>query len=151
VVTLANILSALAKLNKKELATVRAAIDQLVKPQAASPVALSLFEAIKLACGSTMPYSRLKGAVWAKCAAEANMFIDTTWPNINGNKLVRMGLERLLISLLIEDLREKGVKVTVGSIVCNLGRLPEVFDQNYPDYRQNQLQSLVLKAMEKRP
>jgi hypothetical protein len=155
-VTVASIISKLTSLNKKELATVKAAIDQLLGPQAAlaaSPSNLSLFEAIRVATGAMVTYDRLKGgntgASWRKYSPLAVSFIETTWPCTKQNKMVRLGLERLLISLLVEDLREKRVNVTVGALVRNLGRLPEVVDAEFPGYRESQLQSLIIKAMEK--
>jgi hypothetical protein len=152
--SLATVLSELAKLNKKELATVRAAIEQLLGPDkalASPPVALTLYEAVRVAGGQDkLPLERVKRFGWVRFSTEAALFIESTWPQAKHNKIVRMGLERLLISLLIEDLRGKNINITVGSVVRNLGRLPEVFDSEFPGYRINKLQSLILKAMEKR-
>jgi hypothetical protein len=154
---LTNIISALATLNKRELATVKAAVEQLLgsKAPTVAPEALSLYEAIRVAgSNEKLPYEALKrsamAATWVKYAPEAITFIENTWPQAKRNKIVRMGLERLLISVLVDDLRSKNVKITVGTLVRNLGRLPEVFDSEFPQYRENQLQGLILKAMEKK-
>jgi hypothetical protein len=156
-VTLPTIISALATLNKRELATVKAAVEQLLgsKARTVAPEAISLFDAVRVAGGNeNLPYEALKrsamAATWAKYAPEAIAFIETTWPVAKHKKVVRMGLERLLVALLVDDLKEKRVRVTVGALVRNLGRLPEVFRAEFPGYIENQLQHLVLKAMEKK-
>jgi len=54
-----------------------------------------------------------------------------------------------LLEALIDDLKGRGVPVSLGTVTINLSRLPEIYDLIFPGYRQAGLSHLVLEAMKK--
>ena len=53
----------------------------------------------------------------------------------------------LCVGLLINDLKQLSVPVTLGTVCSNLARVPQVFDQQFPDYRQSGMAHIILKQM----
>lgn len=149
-ITLTELIAALPALSQQELGLVRAAADRLLTPQASqSP----LYAAVAAAAGVHLPYGRfVKTAAykaWAKNEPEALRFISSVWPNLSKVQLNAMMI--YLSEMLATDLRNRNVPVTVGTLAANLGSLPQVFDNNFPGYREAGLGHLVLKAMCKKP
>jgi hypothetical protein len=62
-------------------------------------------------------------------------------------KVQEASLNNFLLQLLVDDLNYLKVVATIGSISSNLGRVPEVFDRNFPGYREAGLAKVVLHVM----
>ncbi len=50
-----------------------------------------------------------------------------------------------LLAQLAGDLHERQIPVSVATIIRNLGRIQDVFDDAYPNYRKAGLAGLILK------
>jgi hypothetical protein len=61
-----------------------------------------------------------------------------------------MGLCRLLVSALMDELRSRGIGVAFGTVATNIGRLPEIFDSAFPGYLESGLGFVVPLAMKRK-
>jgi len=62
----------------------------------------------------------------------------------------QMSLCRLLISMLIDELRERDLPCSYGTVAANIGRLSEVFDNGFPGYLQCGMAHIVVTMLRKR-
>ena len=117
-----------------------------VKATADDDDAELVLKCINTALGLDIPMLGVRPE-WRNNAPILIGFLENTFPK--HNKLLRYGLCRLMIGLLIDDLRDKGLHCSFGSVWINLTepRLAEVFDAQFPDYRKSGLTGLILKAM----
>ncbi len=74
-------------------------------------------------------------------APGAEEFLKSILPK--ARMIDRAHARALLISLLADDLKRRRVNPTPGILATNLNRLPEVFDDAYPLYRESGLTHLV--------
>jgi hypothetical protein len=145
-----SILSQLPSLTQQELATIRAACDHLLDRKQETP---ALYTAMLDILGQTGPsYASFQGTAswksWAKNSQEVESFITGLWPDMT--KTQEASINCFLLQLLVDDLKYLKVAVTIGTISSNLGRVPEVFDRNFPDYRVNGMAGMILEAMVRR-
>jgi len=49
-----------------------------------------------------------------------------------------------MFGLVVDDLTTRGMTPSLNLLILNMGRVPEVFDSNYPGYRASGLASQVL-------
>lgn len=148
-----DMLRELPKLSQEELATVRAAIDHLLGSSdhlldntSALYGAMITLLGIKLAYrdfNATKPYRE-----WRKSAPAVVYFIDQTFPA--SGKISKMAITKYLLTALIDDLKARKVPVTLGVVVSNISRLPQIFDACFPNYRESGMAHLVLKALERK-
>lgn len=152
-------LGALSGLTQAELATVRAACEHLLnREDTRDDPTKPLYDSVLRAMGGShhgtyrLRWGLFKGtttySTWKKNAPGVVSFIDQTYPQ--ASKVAKMGILQVLLDALLEDLKQRGVPITIGVVVSNLSRLPEIFDTCYPDYRKCGMAGLVLKAMEKK-
>ena len=143
-----SILSQLPNLTQQELAIIRAACDHLlVSPLETAP---ALYSALLDVLGQKGPsYACFKltasWKLWKKNLQETESFISGLWPNMTKNQ--EASISCFLLQLLADDLKAMKVPVTIGAISSNLGRVPAVFDRNFPDYRANDMAGMILEAM----
>lgn len=147
------VLAALPKLTKADLATVRAAVDHLLGPQqGATLTAPPLFNALAGLIGNRVTYQAFTtmGAYkhWAKNVTTVDEFITEHFPDTS--KVLSAALLRFLMELIVDDLKGRKVPATLGSITVNLGRLPEIFESAFPGYLESGAAHLIVKAMVKR-
>lgn len=145
--TLSKILAALPALSRRDLGLVRGAADRLLGASAGT--AGPLYSALQTATGSNIPFSRFQKTAAAKSWVENETatvsFIDSTWPDLG--KVQRNALMIYLLGLIVLDLKSRKIPATLGSVAMNLNSLPQIFEANFPDYRECGLAHLVLKAM----
>ncbi len=79
-------------------------------------------------------------------APGAVLFITKTF---GGTKTREMAAMKLVVGLLIDDLKKREIPVSLGSVCRNLNLLPMVFDAAFPNYRESGLVPMLLKQMEK--
>jgi len=84
---------------------------------------------------------------WKQKAPAVVRFIEENFPE--AGKLAKTAMMTFLIEALIDDLKERGVPVTVGTLTNNIDRLPALFDECYPGYRQAGLTNIIVSAMSK--
>lgn len=153
------ILSALASLSQAELATVKAACEHLLnkedtKDDPTKPLYDSVLRAMGGPHGGTyrLRWGVFKGttthSTWKKHAPGVVSFIDQTYPG--ASKVAKMAILQVLLDALIDDLKQRGVTITLGTLVSNLSRLPEIYDTCYPDYRKSGMAGVILNAMERK-
>jgi hypothetical protein len=149
-----SILSQLPKLTQQELATVRAACDHLLdRKQDRKQEVPALYTAMLDVLGQSGPsYAGFQRTTswksWVKNLQEVESFITGLWPGMT--KTQEASINCFLLQLLVDDLKYLKVAATLGSVSSNLGRLPEVFDRNFPDYRANGMAGMILEAMVRR-
>lgn len=149
---LTDLLSALPKLKPKELATVKAAIEQLQPKEEFEGDIQLLYYAILNRLNIIRKWSEFEGTAayrdFKKNAPGAVLFIKRTFKP--PNKTSTIAVMRLLIWLLMDDLiRKREIAATLGSVCRNLHLLPMVFDDNFPHYRESGLVPMLMKQMEK--
>lgn len=143
------ILALLPKLTREQLATVRAAADHLLAPKEGdvSPV----FDVLTSMLGYRMTYFQFlngeSGRNWGKNCASLDTFINTYLPC--NNRIVRTAVTAFLLDLLRADLKQRCVPVTMRSMVVNFNRVPELFDSQFPGYRNAGLAHLVVDKITK--
>lgn len=90
------------------------------------------------------------GKLLVKNAPAVEKFLNRHFEGWDRNKLKQMAFMRLLIGLLADDLKERGVPRTFGIMVTNLTRLPEVVDNAFPNYLAAGLGPELLKRLTQR-
>lgn len=145
--TAEQIIAALPSLPRQDRLAVRAAVDHLLQGKGSTDRgAIALYEIIAKGVGSSMPFGRVPAALQASLAASApgfEAFTNEVWPG--HTRIQHIVIARELLRLLAGDLHERQVPVSVSAIIKNLGRIQDVFDESYPNYRQAGLGALILK------
>jgi hypothetical protein len=142
-----DLLATLPSLSKHDLALVRGAADRLLGVSAATagPLYDALTNVLRLKLGFAQFQRTATYKIWQKAEPGVVSFMNEGWPGLS--KVATMALMTYLLELLVSDLKGRGVPVSLGAVVSNLGRLPEVFDNNFPGYAEAGLCGLVFNAM----
>lgn len=149
---LGTVLGILPQLSQTELATVRAALDHLLVSKVDDLDTTSpLYAAMATLLGVKLSFRDFHNvqaySTWKKVAPGIVTFISETWPDLT--KVAKLAMMSFLLEALIDDLKGRGVPVSLGTVTFNLSRLPEIYDLIFPGYRQAGLSHLVLGAMKK--
>lgn len=149
------ILAALPLLPRPDLEAIAAIAQSLLGGRlsnaavTATPLAAPLFGALCDAVNATAALSNMTGTTTGKTFEKhlpgTTKFLDHHFKGWDDNKLVQLAFLRMLTELLRDDLKERGVTPSLGILISNLGRLPEVFDNGYPGYLEAGMGSLILK------
>lgn len=152
------ILAALPKLSQADLGIIIAAAMHLqaaTGTQANQPAGLghAIFNALGATVGAFVPYESFAVTKTARQLEirlpDLEKFLNKEFPGWDVNKLTQTAFLRMLVNLIANDLTGRGVKPTFGSVVINLHRLPDIFDDAFPHYLINGLGPLVLKNFQK--
>ena len=152
------ILAALPKLDRASLGAIQAAVAHLrgSTPQnAPAPVVTQaegwLFTAITAALGVKMGFDRMASTEtykhWQKHTPEAIGFITAQFAEALDKQATALALTRFLVGLIITDLKRQKVPVSLHSVIVNLGRMPSVFEDQFPGYIQSGAAKLVLHSI----
>lgn len=154
-----DVLSALPALTRPELEQVYAVAGTLLGDRTsaitapAPPLAAELVSAVSGACNAMVSHQTLAGTTTGKTFDKhlpaITKFLDHHFDGWSHNKLVQAAFLSMLIELLKDDLRARGVNPSVGVLVGNLGRLPEVFDNAYPGYLEAGMGHVILNHFKK--
>lgn len=153
------IIAALPSLTRPDLEQIHALASSLLgghlgnvagpAPTLAGP----LIEALGGAINAAMPLSNLTGTTTGKTFQKhlpaVGKFLDAHFNGWSTNKLTQTAFLHMLMGLLRDDLKERGVTPSLGIMVSNLGRLPEIFDNAYPQYLEAGLGDMVLRHFKK--
>lgn len=98
------------------------------------------FTALGAALGHPRPYQTYSPT--AKRQFEAKIptlisFLDGNFKGWDRTKNVKIAFLQMIFGLLVKDLRGRGVNPTIGILITNLQRVPEVFDNSFPGYRES--------------
>lgn len=149
-----DILAALPKLTRPDLEAVQAVCTSLLGGRTghvaagATTLAAGIFEALTGALNVSMSYSNLPTATERQFRQKLptfTSFLDKSFEGWNKNKVSQLAFLKMLFELLIADLRKRGAQPTIGIMVVNLNRMPEVFNDAFPGYIDAGLAKLVLK------
>ncbi len=149
------VLTVLPSLSQKELATIKAVVEQLYKPvysQGVDPTTL-VFDALMKAINTKMAFRDFQRTsvykLWRQHAPACIEFVEETFPTVKRSQVTKMAVLRFLLEALRDNLKAGQIPVTVGTMVTHLGRIPQVFETSFPDYRESGMTDLVLKAMQR--
>jgi hypothetical protein len=147
------IIAALPSLSQPELLSIRAACDHLIAtPDTNSDDTTPLYDAMAKLLGVGLSYRDFHNVVsyraWRKAAPSVVAFIDENWPD--ATRIVKLALMTLMLEALRDDLRERGIPVSLGTMTTNLSTLPECFDRCFPGYRETGMAHMVLDAITKK-
>lgn len=150
---LSEVVAALPKLNQQELLTIRAACDQLIKiPVDDVDETNPLFDDLTHILGVKLSFRDFHNvtaySAWKRHAPGVVEFITEQHPDVS--KVLKGALVRMLLEALRDDLRDRGIPVTLGTMAVNLDQLPEVYDRCFPGFRQAGMQRVIEQAMERR-
>lgn len=109
---------------------------------------LALYDALVTAIGASVPYSALPTDSARRLRNNVPSFIkflDTNFVGWDHNKITKTAFLRMLFTLLVSDLKGRGVSPSVNIIIVNMGRMPEVFDNAFPGYLGAGLGHVILK------
>lgn len=109
---------------------------------------LALYDALVTALGASVPYSALptdSARRFRKAVPHFIKFLDTNFVGWDSNKITKTAFLRMLFTLLVTDLKGRGVSPSVNIIIVNMGRMSEVFDNSFPNYLENKLGHVILK------
>lgn len=150
------VLAALPKLSRADLEAVAAVAAHLLGaggalPVEATPLAITLFEALGGALGRSISPLNAPAKVIAQVNAKGPPLaavLTQGFPGWDARKTTQLAFLRMLMGLLMDDLSNRGVTPSLGVVVTNLQRIPEVFDTSFPDYRASGLGPLILKRFQ---
>lgn len=157
-VTKDTILAALPKLQPSELTEINLVVRHLLGLQAATeidkdPVVLRWFDAMTAALGVKLNYSSFTPTsghrFLVRYAPLAESFLCEVFPASQESKVMAHGLSRFLVGLLIDDLKERRIPISIGTLATHLIRIPAAFENSFPDYRASNLAHLIPEAMKK--
>ena len=138
------VLTLLPKLKRDELQAVKAVLDSLLSSKNNN---VELWgDACRVVLGIEQRFAIVKTVAAKRNLDAAEEFLKSVLPEHCRAHL--MAARQRLVSLLADDLKRRKVNPTVGIILANLGRLPEVFDNAYPDYRKSGLAWIIFTKRE---
>jgi hypothetical protein len=149
------ILATLPTLSKPDLSAIRAAADSLLGPQAVPIEGAStpLFDVITRALGLRIGFEVIRQGQaykpYRRGEAAVTAFIDEMLPDFN-TKVARNGLLTFMVECLMDDLKERKVPISIGTLCTNLERCPQVFRAAFPGYLESGHAHLIVKKMLKR-
>lgn len=156
------VISQLSTLDKTDLLKVRQLTEILLGGNTNADQNISnenesiLFEAVKAELAANgfngrIPYSTLKESnfykTWGRGLTVVNQFIDQHFKEHITRRVQHIALCRILIAALLAELKRQHIPPSLGSIARNLHRVPQAFDNQFPNYLQSGLAYMVLKAM----
>lgn len=143
-------LAALPNLSPDDLKAIRAVIGRLLgeggvagHPNDPTGYEPWLREAIQAATGGYVIAHNDK--LFNKNAPEAIRFIRKFFEQSLTNKTTALALMRYLLLLLTDNLKDMKVPVTKHTVLQNLHRLEEVFNNNFPGYADEQAAYLIAR------
>lgn len=152
------ILAALPKLDRAALEAIQAVTTTLLQGRTGAigtadhGLTQHAFTALAATLGQPTAYKTFActeaGKRLQKRLPEFEVFLDKAFEGWGRNLISQQALFQMLFGLLADDLSSRGVRPTLGIMVMNLGRLPEVFDAQFPGYRQAGLGKMVLKGFQ---
>jgi hypothetical protein len=87
---------------------------------------------------------------WRKGVSVTNEFLDTTFKGHIKSDTHKLGLCRVLARITIDELKKREIPISIGTIASNLQRVPQSFDNAFPNYIRSGLAYLVADSMLRR-
>lgn len=146
------VIAALPKLTQHELLTVRAALEQLITAPHAEDVDVTspLYDNMSRLLGVTLSFRDFHNTAvyrqWKRNAPACIAYLDKHFPD--SRKATKSALMLLMLESLIEDLKDRGVPITLGTVTKNIDRLPQMFDLIFPGYLESGLGHVIVQQLE---
>jgi len=154
------VLAALPGLTKPDLKAIQAVIAGLLGEPSLGPATAPnepiawLYDAITLHLGARQNYQTFlqtaPGKQFSKNAPVAISFIASNFQGVLDNRVKAQALMRYLGSLLFADLKAQKVPITRRTVMANIHRLGDVFNNAFPDYTKAGIGMMVMKTLLKR-
>lgn len=147
------ILASLPNLNQADLKAIVAVASGLleqaprVTPKAANGAQAWLYEALGAVVSTEGGHGAIFNKGFGKNAPIVIDFMKANFPKAMENKTTALALMRYLLGLLVNDLKTIQVPVTKNTMAMNLGRLPAVFENAFPDYTKAGIAMLVMQKI----
>jgi hypothetical protein len=136
-------ISQLPTCNKQELTLLIAAAQRLLGDEA---VPGPLFDVLVHASGNMIPFRSFSRSraykTWVEHEALVMHFLGVHWPT--ANKVTLNSLKHFLFKMLVDDLRKRKIRVTIGTLALNAGQIPGIFEQSFPGYLSAGLAPMVM-------
>lgn len=87
---------------------------------------------------------------WRNSLPTLQDFITKEFNGHVKEKRDKVALCRLLISMLFDELRERDLPLSYGTVAANIGRLAEVFDNGFPGYLQCGMAHIVITMLRRK-
>ena len=104
-----------------------------------------LFEALAGVLGVSYGLQSGSAKQFNKSAPVFLKFVEEHFSSSLTKKVNGVAVMRTLLMLIIDDLKGRGVPVSLGSVIVNMPRMPEVFDTAFPNYLSSGLAALIIK------
>lgn len=152
------ILASLPKLTRPDLEAVHAVAGSLLGGRVsnvgagASPVAVTVFDALVTTLGvftTLATYTPVVTRQFEKRLPALEAFLGEKINLWKEGKVTQMAFLRMIFGLLADDLKNRGVVPTVGIMIVNMGRIPEVFDDAFPGYIESNMAAVILKRFQR--
>lgn len=146
------ILAALPKLSRAELEVIHGLAGHLLGTSGLplTGAGQTVLNALLTAIGQPAGYFDVIAASQRRSfeARVGNLtkFLNENFDGWAENKLTEQAFLTELFRLLVTDLKNRGVKPSLGVMLLNIRRIPEVFDNAFPGYRESGLGKVVLEA-----
>lgn len=146
--SVSKVLAELPKLNKKELGAVKILLAQLMAPKGVDPKPLEkiVFDVLRVCLSLRISWEQFVETSsfkdWQKHITSVTDFI--TLDLEPKNKVEQIFTARKLIDLLVEDMKEIDVQVSIGAVCRNLGRIQDVFRNQFHGYIENKINPFKL-------
>lgn len=149
------IVGALPALSQKQLEALRATIDGLTTkggtcPERVAPLYHILLQSLTMRISYKDFTQASSFKIWNKNALPCIEFVEHTWPETAKSKVSKMAMLGLLFDILKKDMKGRDIPITLGTMINNLGSIPELFDRQFPGYRESGLAQLILTKMKGR-
>jgi len=145
------ILAALPKLKQADLEAVHALAGHLLGlvPANAAQGGGPAFDALVTALGLSMAYQTLMGTkagqIFNKRVPELVKYLDSHFAGWDDNKLSQLAFLQFLYGLIITDLKERNVTASVGMVISNMSRIPELLENAFPGYLRSGMGEVILR------
>ena len=147
------ILVALPKLPKADLEAIHALAGHLLGPTSGlGEQGQAIFDALAASLGLTASYASITASKPARLFIQRLpafvLFMGKNFPGWDDTKVGQQAFLRMLFGLIITDLNNRGVTASLGMVVSNMGRLPEIVETNFPDYLKSGMGYVILKRFQ---
>ena len=155
------ILAALPALKPNDLKAILRATEGLLGEAARVPKAKAktapegptgwLYDGLLGATGLTLSWNQFApsqaGKQFTKWAPDVVSFAQSSFPEQMIKKASGYAIIRLLLDLILADLRKRKIPVTLNTITIHMQRVQDIFNDAFPGYLETGLGSLIAKQM----
>ena len=147
------VIALLPGFSKPDLAAIRAAADSLLGSQVSANegAGTPLFDALCRALGLRLAFGPFMATATYKAYRRGEQAIEDFlnvlhWPR---DRVMYNSILSFMLECLMDDLKERKVPISLGSVCSNLERCPEVFKAAFPGYIEGGASHLILNRMTK--